>query len=97
MSNDRVFEIKCGCCGATIHVDPRTRSVYFTEKPGEKSSFEQRVEKAKEGVARKSQEAFEENLQKSTDKDALEKLFREAKKKAEADPNERPPSIWDYE
>ncbi len=98
MTNDRVFEVKCGCCGAKVHVDPRTRSVYFTEKPGEQKTFEDRITKAKSGVEKKAQDQFEDNLQNSdTDADKLEQLFEKAKKKAEADPNKKPPSIWDYE
>ncbi|MEM7263891.1 MAG: hypothetical protein AAF488_18030 [Planctomycetota bacterium] len=100
MTNDRVFEVKCGCCGSKLHVDPRTQSVYFTEKAGEKAekTFEDRVTKAKTGVAQKAQDQFEDNLQKSdTDADKLEQLFQKAKKKAESDPNKKPPSIWDYE
>ncbi len=99
MSHDRVFEIKCGCCGSTIHVDPRTRSVYFTQKKGESAkSFEDRVNKAKSGVESKKVDQFQDKLQDSgPDEAALDRLFKDAKKKAEEDPNERPPSIWDYE
>lgn len=98
-ADDRVFEIKCGCCGAIIHVDPRRRNVFYTEKPGEqKREFEERVERAKQKIDPNADRKWDETLAAEKNKgEKLEQLFREASEKAKEDPNERPPSIWDYD
>ena len=44
-SGSVLFTIVCECCGAKIDVDPKTRSVFSTEKKGmKKRSFEEVVE-----------------------------------------------------
>lgn len=93
-----VFEIICECCGAKIHVDPQTKSIFYTEKKGmKKRSFEE-VVKDVTSVGERAEEKFRQNLEKEKNQKAnLERLFDEAKTKAEKDPNPRPPSIWDYD
>lgn len=93
-----VFEIQCECCGAKIHVDGKTRSVFYTEKKGmKKRSFEEVVEDVT-SVGSKAAEKFAQNMAKEKGKEErLDRLFEEAKKKAEKDPNKRPPSIFDYD
>ncbi len=93
-----LFSIICECCGAKIDVDPQTRSIFYTEKKGmKKKSFEEAVVAATTSTAR-AQEHFEKNLAKEKNRKAeLDKLFQEAKKKAEQEPNERPKSIFDYD
>lgn len=95
-----VFVIKCECCGAKIHVDGKTRSIFYTEKKGHKTrSFEEVVSDVT-SVADRAAEKFEATLENERDENkqqALEDLFQKAKKKAEENPDEKPPSIWDYD
>lgn len=98
-ADDRVFEVKCGCCGAKIHVDPRLRNVYYTEKPNEsKKDFESRVERAKQTIDPDASRKWDKSLQEEKKrKDKLEQLFQDASEKLQDSPDEKPPSIWDNE
>ena len=99
-SKSSVFEITCECCGAKIHVDGKNRSVFYTEKEGHKTrSFEDVVTDVT-SVARRAADKFDETMEseRSENKEkALEDLFQKAKKKAQENPEEKPPSIWDYD
>lgn len=100
MSSDPnpVFIIKCECCNSKIHVDPKTRSIFYTERSdGKKRSFEEVVDDVT-SVPKKAADKFAANLEKEkSKKERLEDAFEKAKKKAAADPNKRPPSIFDYD
>ncbi len=99
MSKDsRIFKIICQSCGAKIEVDAQTRSVFSIEKKGmKKRSFEEVVEDVT-SVPKHAQEKFKRGMEKQQQqKEHLEQLFKQAKKKAEKDPNKRPPSIFDYD
>ena len=98
MESSSVFEITCECCGAKIDVDPQTRSIFFTEKKGMKKRNFEEVVKDVTSVGERAEEKFKKNLEnQKNQKEKLERLFEEAKKKAEKDPNKRPRSIWDYD
>ena len=95
---DRIFMVTCECCQAKIHVDPVQKNVFYTEHPDKKQrSFEEVVRDVKSTGARAA-EKFQKGLEAEESKEArLEALFDEAKKKAEQeDPDEPPPSIWDF-
>jgi hypothetical protein len=94
---DSLFTITCECCGAKIHVDPVTRSVFYTEHPDHKKrSFEQ-VVKDVSSVGERAAAKFQKGLEAEETKEArLDELFKKAKKKAEENPDEKPPSVWDY-
>ena len=93
-----VFEIKCECCGAKIHVDPQTQSVFYTEKEGMKKRSIEEVVKDVTSVGARAEEKFKKSMNKEKNrKEELERLFEEAKERADKDPNKRPPSIWDYD
>ena len=97
-SGSVLFTIVCECCGAKIEVDPKTRSVFSTEKKGmKKRSFEEVVEDVS-SVGTRAQEKFKKGMEKQKNqKDELEKAFEKAKEKAKKDPKERPRSIFDYD
>ncbi len=98
LESDSVFEIQCECCGAKIHVDPKTRSIFFTEKEGHKSRSFQDVIKDVTGAPQRAEEKFRLGLEKEKNRDdELDTLFKEAKKRAAENPEEKPPSIWDLE
>ncbi len=93
-----VFTITCECCQAKIHVDPHTKSVFYTEHPDmKKRSFEEVVKDVK-STGKRAAEKFQAGLEEEENKEErLDALFEQAKKKAkEEDPDEKPPSIWDY-
>ena len=95
---DRVFTITCECCKAKIHVDPVQKSVFYTEHPDMKQrSFEEVVKDVK-GTTARAAEKFQKGLEEEENKEErLDALFKEAKKKAEKEnPDEPPPSIWDF-
>ncbi|MEM7164356.1 MAG: hypothetical protein AAF581_02775 [Planctomycetota bacterium] len=100
MSSDpnSVFIIKCECCGSKIHVDPKTRSLFYIERTdGKKRSFEEVVEDVT-SVPQRAADKFAANLESEKGKEQrLEDAFEKAKKKAAKDPNKRPPSIFDYD
>ncbi len=97
-SGSGLFTIICECCGAKIEVDPKTRSVFSTEKKGRKKrSFDEVVEDVS-SVGSRAQEKFEKGMdQQKHRKDQLERAFEKAKEKAKKDPRERPRSIYDYD
>ena len=98
MESDSVFEIECECCGAKIHVDPKTRSVFFTEKEGHQARSFQEVVKDVTSAPERAQKKFDKSLQEEKEREArLDSLFEEGLKKAAENPDEKPPSIWDLE
>ncbi|MFN0059152.1 MAG: hypothetical protein ACKVX7_11890 [Planctomycetota bacterium] len=91
-----IFQIVCGCCGAKIDIDAKSRTVFHIEKEGlKKRSFEQVVEDVT-AVTRTAEQKFAQGLDKEKQRKAqLEALFDKAHEKAKLDPRERPPSIFD--
>ncbi len=95
--DDSVFTITCECCSAKIHVDPVTRSVFFTEHPNHKPRSLEEVLHDVNSVGERAAKKFQKGLEDEETKEArLDELFKKAKKKAEENPDEKPPSIWDY-
>lgn len=91
---NRMFEIECPCCQATLKVDPDTRAVIsYKEKPKPKmfedieaaAEFHKEAAQRREDVFRKSVE------QHKTHKDVLSKKFDELLKQAKSDPSAPPP------
>jgi hypothetical protein len=94
---DAIFTIICECCHAKIHVDPKTRSVFYTEHPDHKPRSFEEVVKDVSSVGERAAAKFRKGLEDEANKEArLDELFKKAKKKAEENPDEKPPSIWDY-
>ena len=95
--HERLFTITCECCEAKIHVEPVTKSIFYTEHPDMKQrSFEEVIKDVK-SVPVRAAEKFQKGLEDEEGKEArLDQLFKDAKKKAEENPDEKPPSIWDY-
>ncbi len=95
---ERLFTITCECCDAKIHVDPVTKSVFYTEHPDRKQRSFEEVLKYVKSVPQKAADKFQKGLEDEEGKEArLDALFKDAKKKAEEeDSDEPPPSIWDY-
>lgn len=89
-----MFEIKCPCCDATLHVDAETRAVIHHKEPEKKPLIEdlQAAVQQLKGEAAKRNDAFEKSFasHKSADK-VREKKFEELLKLAKEDKNDTPP------
>ncbi len=97
-SDARIFRIVCECCGAKIEVDSQTRTIFSTEKEGMKKKTFEEVMKKVTSVGDRAQEKFEQGMKREQNREEhLDRLFKEAKAKADADPNKRPPNIFDYD
>ncbi|HIA26576.1 MAG TPA: hypothetical protein EYN79_00405 [Planctomycetes bacterium] len=95
---NEVFMIHCECCGSAIHIDPVERAIYYTELKDEKKRSMEEVVKDVTSVADRAGEKFDAGLAaEETREEYLEDLFRKGMKKAEEDPDKKPPSIWDYD
>ena len=95
---DEVFMIRCECCGSAIHVDPVERSIYYTESKNKKKRSMEEVVEDVTSVADRAGDKFDAGLAAEEKReDYLEDLFRKGMKKAEEDPDKKPPSIWVYD
>jgi hypothetical protein len=92
------LDIVCPCCSATLKVDPETGSVIWVDqKKAPARDFDDLVK----GV-HSHQSALDEKFARSVQqtrnqRQILEKKFEEARKRAAADPNVRPPNPFDNE
>ena len=85
------YELNCPCCGALMIVDAATRAILRFEQPRkEVASFGEllkEVGESKKKTESKLQRALEEQRQRD---EILKKKFREALRKAEENPDEKP-------
>ena len=92
------IDIVCPCCGTLLRVDPGTASVVWSEKKKEPTrDFDDLVNRV-----RNQKSTLDEKFQRSVhqtknQREILEKKFEEARKRAEADPQKRPPNPFDNE
>ncbi len=102
MSNrpDRLFEVECPDCKTMLTIDPRTRRIFHSvskDEDGNTRSFEDAVKDATSGP-QKAEKMFEEGIAAEEGKEErLDDLFDKGLKKAEEDPNKKPPSIFDFD
>jgi len=92
------LDVPCPCCGALLKVDPETGAVVWADKKNAPAkSFDDlvsRVQSQKDGLDEKFARSVAQNR---NQKDILEKKFEEARKRAAADPDKRPPNPFDNE
>jgi hypothetical protein len=92
------LDVECPCCGALLKVDAETGSVVWADKKKEPvKNFDDlvsRVQSQKDGLEDKFARSV---AQTRNQKDILDKKFEEARKRAAADPNKRPPNPFDNE
>jgi hypothetical protein len=92
------LDVTCPCCQALLKVDPETGSVVWADKKKEPPrDFDDLVTRVK---SQRSQldEKFARSVQQTKHQSAiLERKFEEAKKRAAADPDGRPPNPFDNE
>ncbi|HMC83193.1 MAG TPA: hypothetical protein VKL61_08165 [Candidatus Polarisedimenticolia bacterium] len=97
--DSEVLVVTCPCCGALLHLDPRSGAILLEVRPkqGSVKSLEEaarkeasRQEQAKAQLARAMEEARHKD-------EILEKKFRQAVKKAEEDDAPPPPRPFDLD
>ena len=102
MSNrpDGLFEVECLDCKTVLTIDPRARRIFHSvskDADGSTRSFEDAVKDATAGPE-KAQQVFEEGMAAEEGKEErLDDMFNKGLKKAEDDPNKKPPSIFDFD
>jgi hypothetical protein len=91
-------DVECPCCGALLKVDPGTGSVVWSEKKkAPAKDFDDLVDRVRTHKSTLD-EKFQRSVQQTKNqKEILEKKFEEARKRAEADPQKRPPNPFDNE
>ena len=97
---DGLFEVDCPNCECRLTIDPKAKRIFHVVQDtidGKPKSFESAVEDAISSPSR-AQEKFEKELAKEEGRgEKLDQLFEEGLKKAEDDPDKKPPSIFDFD
>ncbi|MEE2856705.1 MAG: hypothetical protein VX949_04840 [Planctomycetota bacterium] len=97
---DGLFDVDCPCCETRLTIDPRARRIFHVVTKGAdgaSKSFEEAVKDATGGADRAA-EKFKDVLAAEEGKEErLDDLFEDGLKKAEEDPNKKPPSIFDFD
>ncbi len=92
------LDVDCPCCGALLKVDPETASVVWADKKkAPAKDLDELVHRvhSQKGVL---DEKFERSvLQTRHKREILDKKFEEARKRAAANPDVRPPNPFDFE
>lgn len=92
------LDVTCPCCEAALKVDPETGSVVWSErKKGPAQDFDElvaRVHSNKSALDEKFARSMQQNKRQG---EILEKKFAEAKKRAAANPDERPFNPFDLD
>ena len=92
------LDVTCPCCEALLKVDPETGTVVWADKKkGPAADFDELVDRV-HSQRSVLDEKFARSMQQTRNaKDILEKKFEEAKKRAAADPNKKPPNPFDWD
>ena len=92
------LDVTCPCCGAVLKVDPETGAVVWADRKKEPArDFDDLVNRVR---SQKStlDEKFQRSVQQTKNqREIIEKKFEEARRRAEADPQKRPPNPFDNE
>jgi hypothetical protein len=92
------LDLICPCCGATLKVDPETVAVVWADKNKARAKdlddLVSRVHSHKSELDQKFARSVEQTRHQH---EILEKKFAEARKRAAADPDRRPPNPFDNE
>ena len=92
------LDITCPCCGALLKVDPETSSVIWADqKKAPPKDFDVLVSRVRSQKSLLDEKFARSVQQTKSQREILDKKFEEAKKRAAADPNARPPNPFDNE
>ena len=92
------LDVTCPCCDAQLKVDAETGAVVWHEKKkGPAANFDELVDRV-QSQRSVLDEKFARSMQQTKNaRDILDKKFAEAKKRADADPNKKPPNPFDWD
>jgi hypothetical protein len=92
------LDVTCPCCSATLKIDPETGAVLWVdEKKAPPRDFDDLVHRV-HSQRSVLDEKFARSVQQTRNqKEILDKKFEEARKRAAADPDKRPPNPFDNE
>ena len=92
------LDISCPCCSALLKVDPETGAIVWVDKKKEPArDFDDLVSRVHSQRSALDEKFARSVHQTKHSKDILDKKFEEARKRAAADPNGRPPNPFDNE
>ena len=92
------LDVTCPCCGTLLKVDPETAAVVWSErKKGPAHDFDDLVHRAQSNKS-VLEEKFARSMQQTKhQKEILDRKFEEARRRAAADPNAKPPHPFENE
>jgi hypothetical protein len=92
------LDVSCPCCGALLKVDPETGAVVWADRKKEPAKdFDDLVNRVRTHKSTLDEKFARSVQQTKHQREILDKKFEEAKKRAEADPQKRPPNPFDNE
>jgi hypothetical protein len=92
------LDVSCPCCGAVLKVDPETGAVVWADRKKEPAKdFDDLVNRVRTHKSTLDEKFARSVQQTKHQREILDKKFEEAKKRAEADPQKRPPNPFDNE
>lgn len=92
------LDVHCPSCEARLKVDPDTGTVVWVDKKKEPAkNFDDLLAKAQSSKSVLDEKFARSVAQTRNSKDILEKKFEEAKKRAAAEPDKRPPHPFDLD
>lgn len=92
------LDVECPCCGARLKIDPETGAVVWADRKKEPAkSFDDLLNRVSSQKSVLDEKFARSVHQTKNQKEILEKKFEEARKRANADPNVRPPNPFDNE
>jgi hypothetical protein len=92
------LDVNCPCCGSLLKVDPETGAVVWADKKQAPArDFDDLVSRVQSQKSVLDEKFARSVHQTRHQKQILEKKFEEARKRAAANPNVRPPNPFDNE
>ena len=92
------IDVTCPCCGALLKVDAETGAVVWADRKKEPAKdFDDLVNRVRTHKSTLDEKFARSVQQTKHQREILDKKFEEAKKRAEADPQKRPPNPFDNE
>jgi hypothetical protein len=92
------LDVSCPCCGALLKVDPETGSVVWVDKKKAPArDFDDLVDRVKSQKSILDEKFARSVHQTRHQREILEKKFEEARKRANENPDVRPPNPFDNE
>jgi hypothetical protein len=92
------IDVTCPCCGAVLKIDPETHAVVWADQkkapPKDFDDLVHRVHSHKSALDEKFARSVEQNKHQ---REILEKKFEEARRRAAANPGEKPPNPFDFD